>query len=73
MHTGLFNFEEASGSAGWIQELTAGHAEHTPETEEYGISSFVYKRRLPFHVLSMDRSNAKERGSCQRNRLVRIS
>ncbi|MBU8572070.1 GTP-binding protein [Bacillus subtilis] len=49
LHTGLFNFEEASGSAGWIQELTAGHAEHTPETEEYGISSFVYKRRLPFH------------------------
>ncbi|MCY8795137.1 zinc metallochaperone ZinU [Bacillus inaquosorum] len=49
LHTGLFNFEEASGSAGWIQELTAGHAEHTPETEEYGISSFAYKRRLPFH------------------------
>ncbi|QJC94886.1 Metal chaperone involved in Zn homeostasis, GTPase [Bacillus mojavensis] len=49
LHTGLFNFEEASGSAGWIRELTAGHAAHTPETEEYGISSFVYKRRLPFH------------------------
>ncbi|MGQ5178437.1 zinc metallochaperone ZinU [Bacillus halotolerans] len=46
LHTGLFNFEEASGSAGWIRELTAAH---TPETEEYGISSFVYKRRLPFH------------------------
>ncbi|MBV7320138.1 zinc metallochaperone ZinU [Bacillus halotolerans] len=49
LHTGLFNFEEASESAGWIRELTAGHAAHTPETEEYGISSFVYKRRLPFH------------------------
>lgn len=49
LHTGLFNFEEASGSAGWIRELTAGHTAHTPETEEYGISSFVYKRRLPFH------------------------
>ncbi|MBV5124194.1 zinc metallochaperone ZinU [Bacillus halotolerans] len=49
LHTGLFNFEEASGSAGWIRELPAGHAAHTPETEEYGISSFVYKRRLPFH------------------------
>ncbi|KUP38260.1 cobalamin biosynthesis protein CobW [Bacillus halotolerans] len=49
LHTGLFNSEEASGSAGWIRELTAGHAAHTPETEEYGISSFVYKRRLPFH------------------------
>ncbi|MEB8101086.1 GTP-binding protein [Staphylococcus xylosus] len=49
--TGLFNFEEASSSAGWIKELTeGGHAEHTPETEEYGINSFVYSRRLPFHA-----------------------
>jgi G3E family GTPase len=49
LHTGRFNFEEASNSAGWIRELTAGHAQHTPETEEYGISSFVYTRREPFH------------------------
>nr|WP_263313953.1 GTP-binding protein [Mammaliicoccus sp. Marseille-Q6498] len=51
VNTGLFNFEKASNSAGWIKELTeGGHANHTPETEEYGISSFVYKRRLPFHA-----------------------
>lgn len=51
LNTGLFNFEDASQSAGWIKELTeGGHANHTPETEEYGISSFVYKRRLPFHA-----------------------
>ncbi|OOV37096.1 cobalamin biosynthesis protein CobW [Staphylococcus sp. MB371] len=51
LNTGLFNFEDASQSAGWIKELTeGGHAHHTPETEEYGISSFVYKRRLPFHA-----------------------
>ena len=51
LNTGLFDFDKASQSAGWLQELEAGgHATHTPETEEYGISSFVYKRRLPFHA-----------------------
>ncbi|MDK3969516.1 GTP-binding protein [Staphylococcus pseudintermedius] len=51
LETGRFNFETASQSAGWLQELEAGgHATHTPETEEYGISSFVYRRRLPFHA-----------------------
>ncbi|EGQ4379452.1 GTP-binding protein [Staphylococcus pseudintermedius] len=51
LETGRFNFEAASQSAGWLQELEAGgHATHTPETEEYGISSFVYRRRLPFHA-----------------------
>lgn len=49
LHTNLFDFEEASASAGWIRELSQGHHQHTPETEEYGISSFVYQRRLPFH------------------------
>ncbi|WP_286228536.1 GTP-binding protein [Neobacillus mesonae] len=46
LDTNLFDFEEASQAAGWIKELTE---EHTPETEEYGISSFVYRRRKPFH------------------------
>lgn len=49
LNTKLFNFEEASASAGWIKELMAGHENHTPETEEYGISSFVYYKRFPFH------------------------
>ena len=39
LNTGLFNFEEAEQSPGWIEELNK--EEHTPETEEYGISSFV--------------------------------
>lgn len=42
----LFDFDEASQGAGWIKEL---NEEHTPETEEYGIGSFVYRRRKPFH------------------------
>ena len=46
LDTGRFDFEQASNSAG----TEGGHAEHTPETEEYGIGSFVYSRRLPFHA-----------------------
>lgn len=46
LNTGLFNFEEAEQSAGWIEELNKGA--HTPETEEYGISSFVYRSQTPF-------------------------
>ncbi|QPA30451.1 GTP-binding protein [Thermaerobacillus caldiproteolyticus] len=46
LNTHLFDFEKASQAAGWMKEL---NEEHTPETEEYGISSFVYRRRRPFH------------------------
>jgi len=46
LNTGLFNFEEAEQSAGWIEELNK--EEHTPETEEYGIGSFVYRSSKPF-------------------------
>ncbi|MHA2854508.1 GTP-binding protein [Paenibacillus lautus] len=47
LNTGLFDFDKASQSPGWIQELQK--EEHVPETDEYGISSFVYRRRRPFH------------------------
>ena len=47
LNTGLFNFEEAEQSAGWLEELNK--EEHTPETEEYGISSFVFRSKKPFH------------------------
>ncbi|MEL7271000.1 MAG: GTP-binding protein [Bacteroidota bacterium] len=46
LHTRLFDFEEAEQSAGWIEELNK--EEHTPETEEYGIGSFVYRSKKPF-------------------------
>ncbi|MCL7746564.1 GTP-binding protein [Halalkalibacter alkaliphilus] len=46
LNTGKFDFDTVSQSAGWIKEL---NEEHTPETEEYGVSSFVYRSRKPFH------------------------
>lgn len=46
LHTGMFDFEKAQSSAGWIKELSGPH---TPETEEYGISSFVFRDQRPFH------------------------
>ena len=46
INTGLFDFDKAESSAGWIKEL---ENEHVPETEEYGIGSFVFRRKKPFH------------------------
>jgi G3E family GTPase len=46
LNTGLFNYEQAESSAGWIRELDGNH---TPETEEYGINSFVFRDNRPFH------------------------
>jgi G3E family GTPase len=46
--TGLFDFDRAHEHPYWAKELY-GFAHHTPETEEYGISSFVYRARRPFH------------------------
>jgi G3E family GTPase len=51
LNTGLFDFEKTSQSAGWIAELEKGPENHTPETIEYGISSFVYTARKPFHPM----------------------
>ena len=45
LDTKLFDYEKAESSAGWIKEL---QGEHTPETEEYGISSFTYRTAKPF-------------------------
>ena len=51
LNTGLFDYEVAEQSAGWLKELELAQKgiSHTPETEEYGISSFVYQNPRPFH------------------------
>lgn len=51
LNTKLFDYEKAESSAGWIQELENRNngIAHTPETEEYGISSFVFRDKRPFH------------------------
>ncbi len=48
LDTGLFDFEKAHEHPMWAKELY-GFADHVPETEEYGVASFVYRARQPFH------------------------
>ncbi|TNV83693.1 hypothetical protein FGO68_gene1334 [Halteria grandinella] len=47
INTKLYDFEMAQSSAGWMRELLK--PAHTPETEEYGIKSWVYRSKKPFH------------------------
>lgn len=47
LDTGLFDFDKAHDHPMWAKELY-GFADHVPETEEYGVASFVYRARRPF-------------------------
>jgi G3E family GTPase len=43
VHTNRFSMDDASKFPGWLEP------EHTPETTEYNISSFVFRSKRPFH------------------------
>ncbi|MGY3118706.1 G3E family GTPase [Bradyrhizobium sp. S3.14.4] len=47
LDTGRFDFERAQQHPLWFKELY-GFADHVPETEEYGVTNFVYRARRPF-------------------------
>ena len=48
LDTGMFDFEAAHEHPMWARELY-GFADHVPETEEYGVASYVYRARRPFN------------------------
>ncbi|MFZ2279777.1 MAG: GTP-binding protein [Prosthecobacter sp.] len=50
LSTGLYAQKESEQAEGWLDSLNS----HTPETEEYGISSFIYRARRPFHPQRFD-------------------
>lgn len=57
--TGLYDAQAAANTPGWAEELAGGH---TPETEEYGISSTVFRANRPFHPGRLDAALATTRG-----------
>ena len=52
LETGRFDFDKAEQNPLWFKELN-GFKDHIPETEEYGIRSFVYRERRPFDPVKL--------------------
>lgn len=46
LNTNRFSYAKAAMSAGWLKSLQEAPV---PETEEYGVGTFVYRQRRPFH------------------------
>lgn len=46
LNTGRFDLEKARAAPGWLRSLAG---QHIPESVEFGITSFVFRRRRPFH------------------------
>eukprot|EP00762_Andalucia_godoyi_P000737 ANDGO_03806.mRNA.1 COBW domain-containing protein DDB_G0274527 len=61
LNTGLFSVQEASEFDGWMESVNS--APHVPETLEYGIGSFVYRSRVPFHPKRLEKL-LKARPAC---------
>ncbi len=59
LDTGLFNPLAAEEVPGWDEEIAGGH---TPETEEYGISSLTFRADRPFHPQRLDAALGQVRG-----------
>ncbi len=53
LNTGLYDPERSRQHPLWYRELNDGHA-HVPETQEYGIKSFVFRARCPFDPQRLD-------------------
>ena len=54
VNTGLFDYDQASQAPLWVKEMEWwGHATHTSEIQEYGISSFIYTRDHPFDMIKL--------------------
>lgn len=59
INTKLFDLDKAQNSAGWMHELAN---EHKPESEEYSITSFVYRSRKPFDAQKFQKTLTSLKG-----------